>query len=537
VEILGYHVDDNIICCSDGRSIYVSPSDNHENYRKVWAFLVSGYALKVFWNLDYAVAKLLKILDVSSFKGELLSRNEKITVDDFELTYGKDKFFSMKQGKGSGRPFIAFSNTVIWHNQPVDELQHDKEYGINKAIIARNSALEVYNAMCKVGCKPTKLTSPVGIWEKDVLSKMDLPTIDYIPKEAGQFAESCYVGGWFEALCKGTFDATDYDQVGAYTRELANLVDLRQGKWNTSSDYNPMATYGFIKGELETNVPIHPFLHKIVLNGRNQTFTLKGKRETFMTLQAFDFMQKYQFGTMKIAKAWYWERNIAQNAIYPYQDMVAKLAKAKEEETGIGREAIKKILVGICGLQAQFNEDGYGKYYNPVYASVIETNTRLENMKFILEHPESNPLSITMDGIIMDAPVKTISDGWRLAHQGKCIIISTGVIGMTGKETQDTDFSLNYSKLRSILESNPEATEYTMEKLSFVSLGKAVENDRWADLGKIERAKRPLSVKHELKRDYSEAPKTGNDILTKRYFGLPWQASLAIKICSNRLTM
>ena len=71
-----------------------------------------------------------------------------------------------------------------------------------------------------------------------------------------------------------------------------------------------------------------------------------------------------------------------------------------------------------------------------------------------------------------------------------------------------------------------------MEKLSFVSLGKAVENDRWSDLGKIERVKRPLSVKHELKRDYPEAPKNGNDILTKRYFGLPWQASLAIRICS-----
>ena len=115
---------------------------------------------------------------------------------------------------------------------------------------------------------------------------------------------------------------------------------------------------------------------------------------------------------------------------------------------------------------------------------------------------------------------------WQLSGKGGCVIVSSGIVGFEGKAANANDFTLDYGKLRGLLESSPDANSYAMSKPSVCTLGKAIQERRWQDIGSDETLERAITIGYDVKRYYPETPSCGRDILTRQYSSEPVDAHL-----------
>jgi hypothetical protein len=530
MDIIGYHIEDN--CIASSNEVLLNPTPG-----QCINFLLAGKGIKLFWNLDYAAAKLIKLLGWPVMAGRKLWDSKRVYDNQLDHTIGyiPGKSLSIRLGKGYGKRFVNFSDAEQYHKEARGESTGDniEEYCKGKAIRAKQIGQEVYNALREVGCDPVYLTSPIKVWEKDMLSGANLPTVTDIPEEAAYYAYQCAHGVWVEAFARGYFPcAYDYDLPNAYGEELRELLDIRQGEWHKSNVFEPMALYGFLRGKLNVMKEYNPFLWETRLAEGVELTTPLGEREDFITLESYNFLREHDLGFFQIYDAWWWEKNLTLPDIYLYNDMVAQLERAKVKANGIAKETYKRTINGIWGKMLEVHgEDEFGDLFNPVYGSITETNVRLKDCKGILKALELGirPLGVIVDGLLLEQRCQALESnpgGFRLTHKGDCLIVSSGVIGMSERVANDWDFSLNYDKLKGILESNPSASQYAMTRPSFVSLGKALQEGRWLELGNRETIARTLNVTFEAKRYYPEAPGCGADILSGQYWSEPWDIEL-----------
>ena len=115
---------------------------------------------------------------------------------------------------------------------------------------------------------------------------------------------------------------------------------------------------------------------------------------------------------------------------------------------------------------------------------------------------------------------------WKLTSKEAtcCIVISSGVVAVESKDpTQVADFSLRYFEILAMIQKNPRATEYRMEKQSYMGLIRSVKEDKIDRLGEIFTEHRTIDcVGGDQKRDYgltpyTKLPKCGGDLLKHKY--------------------
>lgn len=484
-------------------------------------------SINCFYHLSACAAALFRQLNLS-FDDifNLYEIGECHLPDDYSIFYLHNKYLGIKHGNGYNSPYAQFCDIaqyIPWH---IDN-NMSPEYALQKAKEAKVIGQIVYSGLIDIGLKPDNLTSPIRVFEKQRMNSMDLPNVDDIPEQAGEYAYYCTYGGWLEAFQKGYWPETwDYDLSSAYPSELAKLLDLRAGHWIQSDQYQPDAEYGYMSGNILIRSTFSPILFKT--NEMTYTPTGRWNQQGIMPYcinkRQYETIFKYGLGLFSINNGWWW---IPDEKIYPLKDIIDELYFSKESVSGIHKDNIKRIMSGIWGKLLEIKGDSFGDHFNPVWGAEVEINTRLNVFEMCMKN-NIVPLSIAVDGVLADKPLDITGNGlgtWKLSSQSPAIVVSSGIVAVKDKQ-HNHDFSLDYDWLYDAMRTNPQLSTYEMSKPSPVTLENAINRRIPDKLGQIETITRTIDIEWEAKRFYEMKPKNGGELLTHKYTSDPWNITL-----------
>lgn len=515
MQIIGYHIRNGLAVNSLGECSTKDPLD----------FLLQNKpgTIRVFYHLDYSVANLFRWLQVEKPDLARLLSQQSLYLAPYKFAYMPKKYFNVQHGSGRGSPFANFNDMYQFHRNSDLTIKDPLEYAQEGAVIGQ----QVYEALQSLEVDPTALTSPVRVWEKEVLSTMDLPTYEDIPEPAAKLAYACCNGGWVEAFQKGHWKQTwDYDMRSAYGSFTRGLLDTRAGQWVEAPYCDPSFVYGYADCQVEITADFSPIALKLT----EEEVTPQGQFQRTLTKQEIDFIAKYNLGTVQVLNGWWW---YPDKCVTPLETMIDYLFKAKESAASdIKKDVVKRILAGIWGKFLQINKNGFGDLFNPVWAAEVEVSTRLNTAAFVLDNNlVKNCLHVAVDGVLASRQVPIKDQGkigqWKLSNVGAGFVISSGICAIQGKdamqpdEKEGSDFILRYDWLKQAIEDQPNAREYCMTKLSPVSVQKAVLHNKMPQLGQHEEIVKTVDVSFETKREYERVPETGQQLLTHTYSSLP----------------
>jgi len=514
--MIGYHITNKGIATSEGDFIKEPPYLD---------FMVDRYPgeLKIFYDMDASVSSLVR-LTLNRNEAERLHKNEKVSIPPYRMTYFPSRFFSIDKGFGGGHPYANFANMRRYRSDVHYSPDETVDDWIAKAKEAEEVGEQVSEILKGLGVNKDRIISPVAAVVDEYVKSLRLPTVDDIPEEAGELAYGCIKGNHLEAWKLGYWEkAFDQDLNGAYGSELAKLPDLKRGDWVKDTEPPGDAVFGFCEGEINTMAPFHPFLMKA---GEDFAYTPTGRWPDCFTLTDLKLMYDFDLGKVDIKRGQWW---IPKGTQYtPLKGLVEHLWKKRMASEGLEKDIIRQVLAGIWGRFSQVTGGAFGEAFNPVYAAVVENNTRDRVARTCLD-AGVYPLHIAVDGAITNRILPGVSDtrelgGWRLSHEGRCIIASAGVVAFEGKQGAE-EFSLSFDRLYNAIKADPEASEYTMSKWSPVTMGRGM-GDNFDKLGELEQITRSIYIGKDYKRMWKESPKCGGDLLARTYDSVPVDAHL-----------
>ena len=531
MKIIGYHIDQDIICNSDGECLTKPDNIPDKKLAGYWLEFLLQYkpdSYKVLYRANYSIAKLCRMLKVGPQSGKKLYTTGKLDMspEHYQIRWMDNKFISVK---GTDDKFDSFADMYQYHKEELDDWQ-TKDSCIQKAKRAQEIGQSVYQALRKIGIAPATLTSPIRAYEKALLQQLNLPTIDDLPDEVAEWAYTCTYGGWMEAFVLGYWEnAFDYDITSAYSHQLAQLLDTRLGFWLDYDKLVTRANIGLLKGEITIWSDFSPVMYDA---NASRVYTPKDTWETVITLDEYKFIRKWDIGDFKVEKGWFWipER---KSKILHY--IIKHLNGVKESSAGIDRETAKRVANGIWGKVGEYHADKkeFGPMYNPVWVSLVESRNKLQVADMCMRAKQIGiePLHIAVDGVITDKPLPddwlgTGLGSWHLNTHGKCLIVSSGIVGIEGKGSSEQDFTISYDRLSGLILGGLSADKYIMSKKSFISLGRAVNEDKWDMVGDSVLLDRTISVTGEYKRYYPVEPVCGSDLLEHQYKSEAWPVEI-----------
>lgn len=234
MNCIGYHITvEGIIANSDGGFAKESPYLD---------FLLQPKpdAIKVFYHLNHAVACLCRTLGFTEEQCRKLHDKGSLHLPPYDLKYVPAKFFSVRSNivqSNGDRPFANFSDMSQYFEWSLDG-KCDLSDCTARAYTAKDVGERVLDAAHKLGLKPTALTSPIRMFEKEILGKydekgrakpkgIDFPVVadlpDDVKEDLADYAYRCCHGGWNDCFIKGHFDAWDYD-INCYPKETEVLT-------------------------------------------------------------------------------------------------------------------------------------------------------------------------------------------------------------------------------------------------------------------------------------------------------------------------
>ncbi len=531
MRIVGYHISSTgIIANSDGEYTDKSP---------YLEFLLQPKpdSIRVFYYLTQNITSLAKIIKMSPDETRKLhsGTHGKAYFPPYKMQYIPNRFLQLQKGFYRNNPFAYFYDAHQYQDTRANSGETVDEC-LRKATQAKEIGEQVRNAMNEIGLHPKSITSPISLFDKEVISKIDLPVDSDIPEGAGRYAYECCKGNWLEAFQVGHWEIIwNYDLSSAYPAQISKLLDIRQGKWIESKEFTEEATYGYCKGRVTTQVEFSPILHKNITRNNSLleplmpvTHTPIGTWETYLTKQEIEFIARRKLGKFEIESGWWWiaDKEVKQSL----SSTINWLYQEKEKAEGIKKEIIKRVMAGIYGKMLEVRDGELGQRFNPVWAAEVETNTRLEVADFVLRNRVLDSLvHIAVDGVVLSKPVILPENGmgnWKLNNISPCICVGTGQIAL--RDNGKGDFHLQYDWLKEAIEKEPEKSEYVMNSVRPVTLAEAL-NGRFEELGELQETKKYISIGSTDKRCYKEKPKNGGELLSKTYESLPWDISMIRK--------
>lgn len=516
--MIGYYINNKGIFTSEGDAVTKPPYLD---------WLVEHYAddIKIFYDLDASVSSLVKLIEVDEENATQLWQKERLNIPPYRLKYFPARFFSIDKGHGETHPYANFANGRRYKSDVHYSLDESIDDWIAKAKMAKAMGEQASSILQGLNVDKDRVTSPVAAVIDKYVNSLRLTTVDDIPEEAGELAYACIKGNWLEAWSLGYWQhCYDYDINGAYGSELAKLLDLRRGTWLRSPEMPKEAVYGFCEGSITTRAEFHPYLLKV---GSDYAYTPIGTWQDCFTLADLKLMADYDLAKVDIKRGWWW---IPKGQPYtPLKGLVKVLWEKRMASDGLEKDIIRQILAGIWGRFSQVIRGRFGEQFNPVYAAIVENNTRVNVARTCLD-AGIIPLHVAVDGVITDKPLFPNEGtrelgGWRLSHEGKCIIVSSGIVGFEGKKGAE-EFSLHYDWLYNQLKDKPRETSYAMSKWSPVTMGRALQGE-YGRLGELEETERSVIVGRDYKRAWQRLPQCGGDLLNNRYNSAPIDAHLA----------
>jgi hypothetical protein len=242
-----------------------------------------------------------------------------------------------------------------------------------------------------------------------------------------------------------------------------------------------------------------------------------------------DLLYKYKLGTFEIDNGWWWIPSESKPMYEPLRGIITHLHTIRSESDGLKKAILRQMIAGIWGRMLEIKKDKFGTLFNPVWASIVENEIKCQVCETCLSNGVT-PLLVAVDGIITDKPLPIESSlemgKLRLSHVGKCIIVSSGVVGFEGKQGAE-EFALRYEWLQNQLFNNPAESEFSMNKYSPLTLAKAIQTDNLKHLGELQEVNRVINIGKDYKRLWKKYPKCGEDLLNNIYDSVPIDSIMA----------
>ncbi len=511
--------DDKVyIADSEGESILSSDVDELLN------FLNEPYpeylCIKVFWDIDTALSPIIRLLGVTACK-ELASPSHEYA----GLFYITGKLFRIER---DNRMSFFYHLSQYF---PEEDEQTDPE-------VIWGMADDVLKAFHDMGLNPKKLTSPIAIYESEVLSHMDIPTIANLKdddkrrldmEQLIEFAEKCVgfpdnLHFWIQAYKVGHFElgsVFEFDRRAAFPSQAMKLRNLKNAQYAKSPYIQPDADWGFMKGEVTIypDVKVSPIFD---LNGNQPTGTFPA----YITLQDLRFIQKWRIGTFKHEIGYYIK--FTKN-VYPMEIPLQRLFNQRGQGT-VRDMLAKRISTAFSfGKFLERHADGaVGNYYNPIYASMVVSTNNLEVAEFIyknnfqdtLIHVSVDGLASTKDAVKINDQKKVGMGQWRFSGVGAMLVLSSGRIYHGDKKPQ----GLNYNQIMALIQEHPRETFYTANLFRRQTLEESIQLNDLKGVGKLKSTNSSFDlglIRTDTGRVFDKFPHTGHELLNNTYDSKP----------------
>jgi hypothetical protein len=477
-----------------------------------------GFSLKTFWNLDTGIAPLLSKIPISELK-QLASPSR-----------SSERFFYI--------PHVLFAirfdetKSYFYHL----EQYYDGEPEETDVQVIKQKALDLIETLKKMNQYATKLTSPVAIYESCVMKHFNLPTILNIPKEFEEiieYSEATIGRSWVEAFKVGHWNADEIyslDIQSAYPAIASNLQDFRYSKM-FQSDKIPerdKADWGFMVGEVEIyeNQKASPIMYR---TKEDMTINPIGKwdkegidKPYVLTLDEARWLQKRNAGSFKSYNGYFikfWSE------IRPLAVPMQRLFDQRQISS-LAKMLCKREAAGVSGKIIQKNELGeVGKWYNPIWGSIIRTRTRLQCADLIYDNDLFDPLiHVGTDGILSekDVPIRneTKMGSWKKNEPTPAFVLSSGRVYTGDKKPQ----GLTYDIIKRLIEDKPNSSYYSVNIKRRQTLSDCLSSDELSNIGKMKDF--PLSLdlallRLETDRNFKDFPKNGKELLEQKFSSTP----------------
>ncbi len=366
-------------------------ADNLDHALEILTLPYEEQVLRICWNLDATIAPLLRLLGKELCKK--LHRTNKSFCRPYSIFYISDKLFSIKRIPSKEKMnFYSLEQYFPDYNEPE-----------NAQEIARLGE-KLLTALNKMGLYPTKLTSPVAIWEQSIMNHLNLPTAWDMPKEAAKFAHLCSGKLWIECYQVGFWEqAYDYDIIASFPTVAKNLIDIRHCEWIEDNNYQANAIYGYCKGEVTIydHIKVSPIIHEAE-DGKLTTPT--STWNTYLTKSEIDFILKWDLGQFESEEGWW---AIPRQMNKPLGIPMDRLLAFRNNDNKLIKMLAKRMSVGIYGKFGEEHKEKFGKHFNSCWFAEISTSVRLQVAEFIYKHKlQDNLIHVSVDGILVDKEIK-----------------------------------------------------------------------------------------------------------------------------------
>ena len=524
IKVVAYTVD---VC---GNNILIQDSEgesvNSSDVRELLAFLNEPYsdrdtfAIKVFWDLDTAISPILRKLGINACR-QLASPSHAYE----NIFYIPSKIFCIEGNENKS----FFYHLAQYY--PDEEEQDDVETIAGMA----SNILDAFKAM---GLHPKKLTSPIAVYEAEVLRHMQIPTILNIPgkyEELIEYAEDCIGRLWIQAYQIGHWDVGEiyeYDMRSAYPAISARLRSLQYAKYvkakHIPSEHEIFVEeepdWGFMRGKVTIydGVNISPIFY----NNGSTNIHPTGTWETTITLQEYRFINKWKIGEFKIDDGYFIKFTAP---VMPLEVAMKRLFNQRGQGGLINGLAKRIATGGAYGKFIEKHEDGsVGAYYNPIYAAMINSIANLKIAEFIYQNNlQDDVVHIGVDSVMSTKEAtKGVYNGntpmgcWRLSGIGAALVLSSGRVYHGDKKPQ----GLNYDEIISLIRQHPRETFYRTILKRRQTLEESIQLNDLNGLGKMKDVSSSFDInllKGTTDRVYRIFPINGHELLSNQYKSKP----------------
>lgn len=463
---------------------------------KLLSFLLEPYdnALKVCWSLDDTVAPLLHFIGKANCLK--LAKTKRLSVPPYDFFYAPGKVFIVRHKPTEHACSLYGLDQYYTDIEPpasVKEVQWLGEYLLEE--------------LSKMGFVPTKLTSPVAIYEECAMRNFHVPTIADMPKEAAEYSYRCAGKLWIESYALGYYpQCWDYDLRSSFPMVAKDLLDFRYGKWDKLQDNWAKAVYGYFKCFVDITSDINPIIH---VNDKGESSTPVGKRDCYLTKQEIEFIEQHKLGIIQVMDGWVFTPTKQVKPIeQPLEKLLSYRGKGKVQDL-----LAKRMSVGMYGKLGEERTNELGAYFNPCWFAEISSRVRLQVAEFIYANKLQDSLvHVSVDGLLADAQVP-VPLQWR-CEEASALVFSSGLVFQGTKRPH----GLTLDDVLGMIAASPRKGHYEKEVQRVVTLGDAVEYKRLDDLGMVKPMYASLDffrIQHD--RAYKVLPKTGEQLLRNKY--------------------
>jgi hypothetical protein len=349
-------------------------------------------------------------------------------------------------------------------------------------------ACDTIDAYKQFGIEPTDLSSPVKAYSQ-VLDVVDFPRACDLPESSFGMLNTCAEKEWVEwrELYKvghwNKYEVLDFDIHGAYPSLIARLPDIRNAKYFESDTMPDDYSWGDMVGKLTVTKDVTPF-------------GFMGTKEAQITTDELWLIKKYELGTFELKHGWFFKLPKYYNL--PFKDIMQTLYEKRQNENPVVKKIAQAISVGIGGKFAQRSDDGrLGEFYNGIYARLITSRCSVKVADFIWRNGlQDNVVSVLVDGVLVESAGLSMNnfDGkdigsWRVNESSAFLVAS---LLYQWSDTKKPN-KLYYNDMIKLINEKPNSSIYGDIDLNIL------QHDRLFDT----------------------LPRTGKDLLTKKYSSKP----------------